>query len=956
MEVHRQVSRLDRSCKCELNIIFLVTNEALLLFFPLHCRDRNDLAEVVALLKTQIDPELLKKDLENKAAAEGKEKTEGIHFHCNYIIAAVETGKFTIKIKYETNQNQCKVMTSDSVSCGQPDPSSQPLTIDSFILSFIAGEVKKSEESSDEDSENSKKTACQAQTKTENHEKPAQKDTSTPEESKSSLNGIIVAKTEAKASSEKPPSDVSVITKAPKIKEEPVETTHSQTSTSVTQPTDTTCLSTMTEKRPEVKKSSEEIQQALKNDQLAKIPLKKRGMKFSEDFDKTSSVIVTNPLPAPLREIPKILPTPEPANKVVNDHVNGEVKPTSEKHLERISDPLLDKGGSAESVESKEKVVADESERKDEKGQKDLTSAAEKITEATPAVDVRSPNVQVEKENVAAEEKAESLPVLGVIKTASANHHTQDKAPESKPADVRESCIVANLPRETDKSLATANSEMEKSLVEKKQSEGTKTLEAEEAAPKQVEAEETAETPRLNEAKPERSEEKPEVKTTTVEKQHREKDQSEASVDSGKTQSSPSDKKETAEEKDHSEKQDVAPTPEKDEGKISDKSEETSKKSEEPPAETSEKQQQKDEIKDDSAAAQKKIPEEPQPVEKKNQAIRKEVKIQDDGKQSDSKAEAMEVEEAGGKQDQTEPQADGKAETAEKRSEGKDKTPRNGSKEEDPKTETAQEEEKMECEERAKPTEVEESLSEVKPSNGEGAKEPKDQENLTNDSDKCPREDKEAAGIDRPIGGKEREAETKMEESDPSKTLTDPETVDGPLKDKTDAEKTAVEEKKEDEEEKKDGEEKEEAAKEVANGVKAPTEAASQRGKRPVHRRRAEVQREERTADSESDTNTGMSLRRSPRISRPTAKAVEVSDKKQEKSQTEEKQGEDKERKEGEEEEEAAVVEKVVQRKPREKKADQDGQTKPKVSFPFLSFLVFSPRYGFCKFLLRIFS
>lgn len=48
------------------------------------CRDRNDLAEVVALLKTQIDPELLKKELENKAAAEEKEKTEGIHFHRNY--------------------------------------------------------------------------------------------------------------------------------------------------------------------------------------------------------------------------------------------------------------------------------------------------------------------------------------------------------------------------------------------------------------------------------------------------------------------------------------------------------------------------------------------------------------------------------------------------------------------------------------------------------------------------------------------------------------------------------------------------------------------------------------------------------------------------------------------------------------------------------------------------------
>lgn len=707
---------------------------------------------------------------------------------------------------------------------------------------------------------------------------------------------------------------------------------HSKTSTSVSQPTDATCLSTKTEKRPEVKKSSEEIQQALKNDQLAKIPLKKRGMKFSEDFDKTSSVIVTNPLPAPLREIPKILPNPEPANKVVNDHVNGEVKATSEKHPQKISDPLADKERLVESVESKEQMGADESERKDEKGQKDLTSAAEKITEATPAVHVRSPNVLVNKENVAAGEKAEPLPALGVIKTASANHHTQDKASESKPADVRESCIVANVPRETDKSLAT---EMDKSLMEKKQSEGTKMLEVEEMAPKQVAAEETAETPRLNEAKPDGSGEKPKVKTTTVEKQHREKDQSEASVDSEKTQSSPGATKKTVEEKDHGKKQDVAPTSEKDEVKIGDESEETPKKSEETPAETSEKQQ-KDEIKDDSTATQKKSPEEPQPVEKQNQVIIKQVNIQDDGKQSDSKAEAMEVEEAGSKRDRTESQVEDKAETALERSEGKNETPRNVSKEEDPKTETAQKEEKMECEEQAKPTEVEQSLSEVKPSNGEGANEPKDQETLTNDSEKRPREDKEAAGTDRPITGEEKGTETKAEQNDRSKTLTDPETVDGPLKEKTDTEKTAVEEKKEDEEEKKAGDEKEVAAKEVTNGVKAPVEATSQKGKRPVHRRRAEVQREERTADSESDSNTGMSLRRSPRISRPTAKAVEISDKKQERAQTEEKQGEDKE---GEEEEEAAAaVEKVVQRKPREKKADQDGQTKPKVSFPFFHF------------------
>lgn len=40
------------------------------------CRDRNDLAEVLALLKTQIDPELLKKGQETKPDGE-EEKAEG---------------------------------------------------------------------------------------------------------------------------------------------------------------------------------------------------------------------------------------------------------------------------------------------------------------------------------------------------------------------------------------------------------------------------------------------------------------------------------------------------------------------------------------------------------------------------------------------------------------------------------------------------------------------------------------------------------------------------------------------------------------------------------------------------------------------------------------------------------------------------------------------------------------
>uniref|UniRef100_A0A096MF64 Remodeling and spacing factor 1-like n=1 Tax=Poecilia formosa TaxID=48698 RepID=A0A096MF64_POEFO len=102
------------------------------------------------------------------------------------------------------------------------------------------------------------------------------------------------------------------------------------------------------------------------------------------------------------------------------------------------------------------------------------------------------------------------------------------------------------------------------------------------------------------------------------------------------------------------------------------------------------------------------------------------------------------------------------------------------------------------------------------------------------------------------------------------------------------------------------------------DGGSPPQEGARRRNRPPAHRRRAELQREDRHGDSESDTNTGRCLRRSPRISRPTQKAVEVQD-----------HDKDQDKKEEEEEEEKADV-KTVQKKPKEKKADQEGQPKPK--------------------------
>ncbi|CAM4729567.1 unnamed protein product [Leuciscus chuanchicus] len=96
----------------------------------------------------------------------------------------------------------------------------------------------------------------------------------------------------------------------------------------------------------------------------------------------------------------------------------------------------------------------------------------------------------------------------------------------------------------------------------------------------------------------------------------------------------------------------------------------------------------------------------------------------------------------------------------------------------------------------------------------------------------------------------------------------------------------------------------------------------------PAHRRKAKLQKEEVKGDSESETTEGRCLRRSPRICRPTAKVVEIQDRRAERKQVtpvSEKEKDDDEEKEDEEKED----EESVQRKP--KKAEPDGQTKPKI-------------------------
>ncbi|XP_077402709.1 remodeling and spacing factor 1 [Vanacampus margaritifer] len=209
-------------------------------------RDRNDLAQVVALLKTHIDPELLKRDT-----------------------------------KSEMDK---------------------------------AGEVKKDESSSDEDSKDSTKAAFQVSPKTESngqldHTNELKSETS---EIKSSVNGI------AEATSQKP-LDHGLANEVQTIKEEAMDTSEAKAET---QSGDPAPKSSPEEAK---RKSVDEIQQ-MKNEQQAKIPLKKRGMKFT-------------PV-SPLKDNAKPAAVSEQAH-CGSDHVNGEVQPTSERLQPRLSEKGL---------------------------------------------------------------------------------------------------------------------------------------------------------------------------------------------------------------------------------------------------------------------------------------------------------------------------------------------------------------------------------------------------------------------------------------------------------------------------------------------------------------------------------------------------------------------------------------------------------------------------------------
>ncbi|GLD46392.1 remodeling and spacing factor 1-like protein [Lates japonicus] len=776
-------------------------------------RDRNDLAEVVALLKTQIDPELLKKEEQKQEtkpdSEEDEEKTE-------------------------------------------------------------KGDVKKTDDSSDEDNKDSNKASCPVSPKTENSEKATEKENSKPEapEDKSSLNGIIEGKAEAELHSE------SISTKAQNIKEEPMEVSDTKTSTAA-----------------------------------------------SEPVSETPSV----------KDAPKADVTPDLTKKAqsVNDHVNGEIKPSSEKDLQsHLSESLKDATADKEKMtEPAVEVTENDSPSKDKEGvkdKKDEASSGKKITEVVVLhqddSDKKNQAMQVEKESTAAETekkeahespplpKAESPPSPKDVNNAlekSSNHEKPEEMKE-KPADTEESCTVDKTTtlKGSDKTLTTDESENLNLNHE--------------VTSKEAESKDSGEKPACVDIDTSESGQTVETKRT------------ENVSDMKNKEASDKDAEETSTSETNVEKSNDLAAKEKP-GVI--KTTEMESAGKDPPKKS-----------DDSETAVSPS------VIKKAETI------------SDSTSGPMEVEAVAVKQDLTKPQEDDKTEmnsvvhkTTEKATEGKDKPSSLAEKTKEETDKKPDKEEEKVSEEQPEQIEKERPSSETQRDADKGSEKDTDKEKLTNDSEKHSSQDEESQADstnDKPSKTdkakkekdvhKESETSTKTEKSGHQNASKEADAESSTETEKSgEPSKEPSADKPTDEESKSKSEEEDSATKkEVANGSEAPTEVQEKGVRRkmkpPAHRRKAELQREERQGDSESDTNTGRSLRRSPRISRPTPKAVEIQDRKMEKSQAAppaEKREENKAEKgkdEEEEEEEEEEEVKAVQKKPREKKADQEGQPKSK--------------------------
>ncbi|XP_036392133.1 remodeling and spacing factor 1 isoform X2 [Megalops cyprinoides] len=275
-------------------------------------RTRNDLAETVELLKAQIDPALLTK----KETQEGSASTSP---------------------SLEDQENKKEEGEKESGSLKKTE--------------------KSEDTSEDEDEKPAKSTIRSISPTTGNDLKPSVKDDKGdlkqegkvgPTESKDD-NEKSGSTTKSEKTEEKPMIDNRVRTITAIIKEEPKDSVQNAAVLGLEKKEAPLKMETHEETK---EKTSEEVERAMKNDQQAKIPLKKRELKLSEDFDNGGSIIVRNPSITPTKELLKEevekmeedskAPPPSSSDGLEkepkDDLINGEVQPAKDVDMGTVSD------------------------------------------------------------------------------------------------------------------------------------------------------------------------------------------------------------------------------------------------------------------------------------------------------------------------------------------------------------------------------------------------------------------------------------------------------------------------------------------------------------------------------------------------------------------------------------------------------------------------------------------
>lgn len=705
----------------------------------------------------------------------------------------------------------------------------------------------------------------------------------------------------------------------------------------------------------EVKKKSDEIQKALKNDQQAKIPLKKREMKRSEDFATNncgsggSSIIVRNPT------VKDVRPASE-ENGLSSENLNGNVSPDvaaegdgqarDSLQIKQTEPQVKDQQADAEvkettkqlSVTKKEGGHEEKQEKADATTSKSQTSMEESMEVEEPAVSKGDQETSPKREETAqtTEESSELIPLQADSEKPGEPEKMESAEDCSKPLD-------KEAPENTGvkKSVDQAENEKEQETLKERPCPNERDMDQKREEIK-LEFADTASNEKADAAKDDATQmgtEAP-METEISTSQDSTKQQSDA-LEQSRLAVQKADMPCTSEETKRPEDEASSTTLEDCALLDGDKKPESgsTKQSETQGLPKEDTIPVKDKEESEPLKEEKKLPEDSNvSMEKENPSSPKENKKNDDCEKSAVCEET--ITETAAKESLKSEHDRITDNTAMPDTEGTDSV-------------TTQKESEADQEKQNAMKKTEEALSPAVSKTEEVVKEEKPLEVTSadtkdNDANTDNTEGKEQNVVDKKEPSeatskacdaeppKEACSEKDMQEEHPveeSNASTEESSVDqkehGEQKSTSEKEASLSGEPTEDQTQAKEVE-KTKTSKAEAEDVKVvpeiPKEGIRLKIKVPTHRRRAELQREEGKGDSESEASEGRCLRRSPRICRPTAKLAEIQDRKVEKKQITPLV-----EKEKEQNEEKEVEENAVQKKPREKKVEQEGQAKPKV-------------------------